>query len=290
MGAGPTGVEMAGQIAEIARETLPRDFRAIDPREARVVIVERDDRPLVTYDPRLSEAARRSLTALGVSVRSGSDVVDIDDRFVTILRPDGELEREEARTIVWAAGVQASGLGAVLARKTGASLDRSGRVIVEADLSLPGHPEIVVLGDMASLTDPRTGRRLPGVAPVAMQQGRFAAAGLVARLRGGDRGAFHYRDKGDLATIGRGRAVAQVGPVRMSGLPAWLAWAGVHLLYLEGVQNRLIVMTRWSISFLTRGRGARVIWSDGATLTVANGLTGVGGVMEDPPNLPIRTG
>ena len=206
--------------------------------------------------------------------------------------------------MVWAAGVQASGLGAVLARETGASVDRSGRIRVEADLTLPDHPDISVLGDMASLTDPRTGRPLPGVAPVAMQQGRFAAAAVIARLRGGAPGSFRYRAKGDLATIGRGRAVARLGPVRMSGLPAWLAWAGVHLAYLVGFQNRLIVMTRWSVSFLTRGRGARVIWSDEATTrtweersdgrssprAVANGLTGVGGVMEDPPNLPIRTG
>ncbi len=206
------------------------------------------------YHPHLSEAARRSLHGLGVSVRTGSQVVDIDDRFVTVMGPDGGLERIEARTIVWAAGVQASGLGALLARATGAALDRSGRVGVEADLTLPGHPEVFVLGDMASLADPRTGRPLPGVAPVAMQQGRFAAATIVARLRGGRRpGAFRYRDKGDLATIGRGRAVAQIGPVRMAGLPAWLAWAGIHLVYLVGVQNRLIVLTRWSISVLTGG-------------------------------------
>ena len=266
VGGGPTGVEMAGQIAEIARETLPRDFRAIDPREARVVVVEMGDRPLRMYHPHLSEAARRSLNGLGVSVRTGSQVVDIDDQFVTVMGPDGGRERVETRTIVWAAGVQASGLGALLARATGAPLDRSGRVGVEADLTLPGHPEVFVLGDMVSLADPRTGRPLPGVAPVAMQQGRFAAATIVARLRGGERpGAFRYRDKGDLATIGRGRAVAQIGPVRMAGLPAWLAWVGIHLVYLVGVQNRLIVLTRWSIGVLTGGRGARVIWSRGAT-------------------------
>jgi NADH:ubiquinone reductase (H+-translocating) len=264
VGAGPTGVELAGQIAEIARETLRRDFRAIDPAGARVLLVEAAERPLTSFHPALSESARRSLTRLGVTVCTGRQVVALDERSVTLSREDAGPERIGARTTVWAAGVTASPLAAMLAEASGAPLDRAGRIGVEPDLTLPGRPEVFALGDMVALADGR-GRTLPGVAPVAMQQGRFAAAVIGERLRGREPArAFRYRDKGSLATIGRARAVAEFGPVRVVGPPAWLAWLGVHIAYLVGFQNRLLVLTRWSFSFLTRGRGSRLIGREAA--------------------------
>ena len=259
VGAGPTGVELAGQIAEIARETLRRDFRAICPADARVLLVEAAGRPLTSFDPRLSESARRSLTRLGVTVCTGRQVVDLDERSVTLSRDEGDPERIGARTTVWAAGVTGSPLAAMLAEPSGAPLDRAGRIGVEPDLTLPGHPEVFALGDMATVADGRGGT-LPGVAPVAMQQGRFAASVVRDRLSGrAPAAAFGYRDKGSLATIGRARAVAQFGPVRVAGPLAWLAWLGVHIAYLAGFQNRVLVVTRWTFSFVTRGRGSRLI-------------------------------
>ncbi len=259
VGAGPTGVELAGQIAEIARETLRRDFRSIDPAGARVMLVEAAGRPLTSFHPALSEAARRSLERLGVTVCTGRQVVELDDRSVTLGREDGGPERIAARTTVWAAGVTASPLAAMLAEASGAPLDRAGRIGVEPDLTLAGRPEVFALGDMVALAGPRGGP-LPGVAPVAMQQGRFAASVVRDRLAGrAPAAAFRYRDKGSLATIGRARGVAEFGPVRLAGPLAWLAWLGVHVAYLVGFQNRVLVLTRWSFSFLTRGRGSRLI-------------------------------
>jgi NADH dehydrogenase len=260
VGAGPTGVEMAGQIAELARDTLRRDFRSIDPREGRVLLVEMADRVLTSFPPSLSRRAARSLERLGVTPLLGRTVVGIDEERVTIEAPGHGLEHIAARTVIWAAGVTASGLAARLAERAGAELDRAGRVTVEPDLTLPGHPEVFALGDMVRVRgEDGVPQLLPGVAPVAMQQGRYAARVVRARLRGRDSPHFRYRDKGNLATIGRARAVADLHAIRLSGFPAWATWLVVHLWYLIGFQNRLLVFIRWSFSFFTRGRGGRLI-------------------------------
>jgi NADH:ubiquinone reductase (H+-translocating) len=265
VGAGPTGVEMAGQIAELARDTLRRDFRAIDPREATVLLVETADRVLTTFPPSLSRRARRSLESLGVTPLVARTVVDIDEDAVSVQTGDGDSERIAARTVIWAAGVEASELAGELGRSSGAEVDRAGRVVVGSDLTLPGHPEVLALGDMVRVRgEDGTPQELPGVAPVAMQQGRYAARLVRARLEGRDIGPFRYRDKGNLATIGRARAVADLHAIRLSGLPAWIAWLTVHLWYLVGFQNRLLVFIRWSFSFMTHGRGARLIAGAGA--------------------------
>jgi NADH dehydrogenase len=255
VGAGPTGVEMAGQIGELARDTLRRDFRNIDPREARILLVEAVDRVLPTFPTKLSGKAARSLEKLGVTVLVGRTVVAMDGESVTI-----DDERIETRTIIWAAGVEASSLATRLGELTGAERDRAGRVTVEPDLTLPGRPEVFALGDMVRVRG-ADGQAvvLPGVAPVAMQQGRYAAKVVRARLDGRDTRAFRYRDKGNLATIGRAAAVADVKGLRLSGLVAWVTWLFVHLWYLIGFQNRLLVIIRWTFSFITRGRGARLI-------------------------------
>ena len=256
VGAGPTGVEMAGQIAELARDTLRRDFRAVDPRTARILLVEAADRVLTTFPPSLSRRAERALTKLGVTVETGTMVTAVDEGGVTL---DGT-ERIASRTVVWAAGVMASSLATRLGELTGAERDRAGRVTVEPDLTLPGHPEVFAIGDMVRVRD-AGGESvvLPGVAPVAMQQGRYAARAVRDRLKGRDTGPFRYRDKGNLATIGRAAAVADIKRVHLSGLIAWATWLLVHLFYLVGFQNRLLVLIRWSISFVTHGRGARLI-------------------------------
>jgi NADH dehydrogenase len=258
VGAGPTGVELAGQVAEIARGTLRRDFRAIDPAGAHVLLVEAAPRALGGFHPGLSASAERALRAAGVTVRAKTEVLDLGERSVT-LRAGDAVETVPARTVLWAAGVAASPLAASLAKAAGAETDRAGRLRVGADLTLPGRPEVLALGDMVA----PDGMALPGVAPVAMQQGRFAARAVRARLRGrpGPR-AFRYRDKGRLATIGRGRAIAELGPVRISGPLAWLAWLGIHLTYLTGVQNRTLVLTRWTVGLLTGRRGARLIGAE----------------------------
>jgi NADH:ubiquinone reductase (H+-translocating) len=260
VGGGPTGVELAGQIAEIARDTLRLDFRSIDPRAARVLLVEGCDRLLGAFPEPLSARAARALERLGVDPLLDRTVVGVRPDSVSLQRADGRRELIPARTVVWAAGVRASGLAEQLGRAAGAHVDCTGRVCVDPDLTLAGHPEVFALGDMVSVHD-ADGRplELPGVAPVAMQQGRHAAKTIRARLKGRDRGAFHYVDKGNVATIGRLRAVADIRGVRLSGMLAWLIWLSVHLLYLVGLQNRLLVMVRWSAGFVTRGRGARLI-------------------------------
>jgi NADH:ubiquinone reductase (H+-translocating) len=259
VGAGPTGVEMAGQIAELARDTLHRDFRVANPRDGRVLLIEAADRVLTSFPPLLSRKAARSLERLGVTPLLGRKVVGIDQEAVTVEAPEGT-ERIPARTVIWAAGVTASELAAQLGELTGAGLDRAGRTAVEPDLTLPGHPDVFALGDMVRVRGP-DGKAvvLPGVAPVAMQQGRYAARLVRARLRGRTIGPFRYRDKGNLATIGRARAVADPRAIRISGFPAWIAWLVVHLWYLIGFQNRLLVLIRWSFSFFSHGRGARLI-------------------------------
>lgn len=270
VGGGPTGVEMAGQIGELARDTLRRDFRAIDPRAGRVLLIEAADRLLTSFPPSLSERAARSLRKLGVTPMFGSTVVGIDRDGVEIEETGGARERIPARTVVWAAGVSASGLAARLSELTGAELDRAGRITVEPDLTLPGHPEVFALGDMVRVRDSGgVAVTLPGVAPVAMQQGRYAARVVRARLRGRQSGAFRYRDKGNLATIGRAAAVADIRGLRLSGLLAWLTWLFVHLWYLVGFQNRVLVFTQWFFSFATRGRGARLITEPAASAAKA---------------------
>jgi NADH dehydrogenase len=260
VGAGPTGVEMAGQIAELAHDSLRRNFRSIDPSTARILLVEAADRVLTSFPASLSAKAERSLRRLGVTVLTGRTVVAVDRDGVEIADVDGQTERLASRTVVWAAGVTASSLASRLAELTGAEADHAGRVTVEPDLTLPGHPEVFAIGDMVRVRtaagEPVT---LPGVAPVAMQQGRYAAAAVRARLRGATTASFTYRDKGNLATIGRAAAVADIKGLRLSGFPAWACWLVVHLWYLVGFQNRLLVVIRWSFSFLTHGRGARLI-------------------------------
>ena len=260
VGAGPTGVEMAGQIAELARDTLRRDFRTIDPRRARILLVEAADRVLGSFPPSLSAKAERSLGRLGVTVLTGWTVIGIDAAGVSLARPDGGRERIASRAVVWAAGVTASGLAGRLAELAGAELDDAGRITVESDLTVPGHPEVFAIGDMIRVRDPQ-GQPvlLPGTAPVAMQQGRHSANVIRARLRGRPHHAFRYRDRGNVATIGRAAAVADIKHVRLSGSPAWAAWLVVHLWYLIGFQNRLLVLIRWSFSFVTHARGARLI-------------------------------
>jgi NADH dehydrogenase len=253
---------MAGQIAELGRDTLKRDFRSADTRAARVLLVEASDRLLGAFPESLSASAERALVKLGVTPVVGKTVVDVTADDVAIRDAEGVVERVPARTAVWAAGVTASPLAAMLAEAAGVETDRAGRVPVGPDLTLDGHPEVIALGDMVSVHD-RDGNAvpLPGVAPVAIQQGHYAAKLIAARLRGATRGTFRYRDKGNMATIGRSKAVADIKGLHVSGFPAWALWLGVHLAYLIGFQNRALVLTRWSISFFTHGRGARRIES-----------------------------
>ena len=249
VGGGPTGVELAGAIAEISRHVIVSDFRSIDPREARIVLVEAGPRLLPAMLPASSETAAATLARLGVEVRVGTPVTDVDARGVSV---GGE--RLGARTVVWAAGVAAS----PLARSLGVPLDRAGRVPVESDLSIPGHPEVFVIGDLSVYTH-QSGRPLPGLSPVAMQQGRAAARSIRATLAGRPRHRFHYVDKGTMAVIGRSEAVAEIAGLRFSGLVAWLLWCFVHIFYLIGFRNRAIVMMEWAWAYLTYQRGARLI-------------------------------
>jgi NADH dehydrogenase len=258
VGAGPTGVEMAGQIAEIARDSSP-EFRRAETTSARVLLVEAAERVLTGFPPSLSASAAKALAKLGVTPLLGHSVTGVEQDAVTTTGAGGERERFGARTIVWAAGVTSSPLARELAEAAGAELDRAGRLIVEEDLSLPGHPEVQALGDMVAIRRAGGIETLPGLAPVAMQQGRHAAANVRARLRGSSPKPFHYTDKGNLATIGRAKAVADIKGLHLSGGIAWVTWLAVHLWYLIGFQNRLLVFTRWAFSFVTHGRGARLI-------------------------------
>ena len=260
VGGGPTGVEMAGQIAEVARDALRGDFREIDTTTARVLLVEAGGRILATFPPSLSRKATHALEELGVTPLPGHTVVDVADGSVAIQTPAGEVEQVSARTAIWAAGVNASPLAAELARAAGVEIDRAGRVTVGPDLTLAGHPDVLALGDMVRVQAPDgTVVPLPGVAPVAMQQGRYAARAIRGRLEGETSGAFRYVDKGNLATIGRSKAVADLKGLHVAGFVAWALWLLVHIVYLVGFQNRLLVVLRWTISFVTRGRGARLI-------------------------------
>jgi NADH dehydrogenase len=250
VGAGPTGVEMAGQIAELARDVLPREYRDVDTRRARVLLVEAADRVLGAFTPRLSRSAEKQLRSLGVTPMLNTTVIGIDAEAVDV-EADGAHDRIPSRTKVWAAGVAASPVAALLAQAAGGETDRAGRVVVEPDLTVGGRREVFAFGDMAVVR----GRELHGVAPVAMQQGRHVARSI----RDDRRTPFHYNDKGELATIGRARAVGVVKGIPLTGFVAWAAWLGVHIAYLVGFQNRVLVLTRWAFAYFTRGRGARVI-------------------------------
>lgn len=257
VGAGPTGVELAGALAEIARVTMRKDFRAIDPRQARIVLVEGLERVLPSYPPSLSAAAARSLQALGVEVRTNTRVTDIAPGHVELVR-EGVLERLATHTVLWAAGVKASPLAQALATAAGVPLDRHDRVLTAPDCSVPGHPEIFVIGDMAAFTHPG-GNPLPGVAQVAMQQGAYVAKLIRARLAGRTLPPFAYRDLGRLATIGRHAAVADIFGLRFAGYVAWLTWLFVHLMNLVEFQNRLLVFTQWAWNYFSYNRSARLI-------------------------------
>jgi NADH dehydrogenase len=248
IGGGPTGVELAGALAELCRHVLARDFRRVGPQDARVVLIEGGPRLLAMLPESLSRRADRDLRRLGVEVRTGAAVTDIDANGLAI----GD-ERLPAGTAIWAAGVTPTPLG----RRLGVPLDRTGRVVVGADGALPGHPEVFALGDMAALV--QDGRPLPGVAPAALQQGRSAARNIRADLVGRMRRPFRYVDKGTMASVGRSSAVAAIGPLRLGGRLAWLLWSGVHVAFLAGFRSRLMVLANWGWSYLTYERGARLI-------------------------------
>lgn len=258
VGGGPTGVELAGAVAEVAHHTLRGNFRSIDPSQAAILLVEGLDRILSSYPAKLSARAVKSLHKLGVSVRTGTVVTDVQaDRVV--LRSGDRSEEIRTSTVLWAAGVDPSPLAKQLAEATGAALDRAGRIHVQPDLTLPSHPELFALGDMVNCSPPG-GPPLPGVAPVAMQQGRYVADLIQRRLRGAPPPpSFHYHDRGSLATIGRAAAVADLGWITLSGLTAWLVWLFVHILYLIAFQNRILVMFQWAWNYFTRNRSARLI-------------------------------
>lgn len=268
IGGGPTGVEMAGTLAEIARHTLAGEFRRIVPSTAEVLLVEGSGRVLQAMPERLSERARQQLEKLGVKVRLNAMVTRIDDHGLEVREggPDGHITRLDSRCVIWAAGVAASPLGRLLGDATGAECDRAGRIHVQADLSLPGRPEISVVGDLAaalSHAPGQTPRPVPGVSPAAKQMGRAAARNILARQTGSPTQPFHYKDWGSLATIGRNAAVADVptpfGSLRFSGYPAWLFWLFVHVYFLIGFRNRLIVLMDWASAYWTFRRNARVV-------------------------------
>ena len=257
VGGGPTGAELAGALGEIANDTLRRDFRHIDPSEAQIILVEGTDRVLPAYPSPLSATARRMLERLGVTVRTNTLVTDIRQDAV-VVREEDRLETIPARTVLWAAGVLGSPLGRMLCDAAGAKFDRAGRVIVEPDLTVGDHPEVFVIGDLASFSH-QTGAPLPGVAQPAIQAGRYVASVIESRLRGDKTKPFHYDDKGNLATLGRGAAVADLDGLHVSGLPAWLIWIFVHLFNIVEFQNRLLVFIQWAWFYFTYDRSARLI-------------------------------
>jgi len=253
VGAGPTGVEMAGQIAELAHRTLRKDFRNIDPTTARIILLDAAPLVLPSFGERLGGRARRQLGDIGVEVQLGAMVTNVDENGLEVKDTDGQVRRINAATKIWAAGVQASPLGKQLADQSGAAIDRAGRVSVLPDLTLPGHPEVHVVGDMMSLD------KLPGVAQVAIQGGRYSAEAITRRLAGkAPAKPFHYFDKGSMATISRFSAVAEIGTFKFSGFIAWVLWLVVHLFYIVGFKSRLTTVLHWAVSFVGRGRSQRV--------------------------------
>ena len=257
VGGGATGVELAGALAELAHYTLRRQFRSIDPAEAKIVLLEGRERVLPPFAPELSDKTRQSLERLGVTVRTGVNVTNIEPHRVSLAIGDKN-ETIDAGTVLWTAGVRAVRLAERLAAAAQAPADRSGRIQVEPDLTVPGHPEIFVIGDMAHFAH-QTREPLPGVAPVAMQQGRYAAAAIRARLAGQKPPAFHYHDKGSMAVIGRAAGVADLGRIKLSGYLGWLGWLTIHLAYLAQFENRMLVLTQWAWNYWTRNRAARLI-------------------------------
>jgi NADH dehydrogenase len=258
VGGGPTGVELAGALAELSRFSLPPEFRHIDCKQAQILLVEMGPRILATYPPALSQKAAESLQNLGVSIRTNTAVTDIQEGSLT-LSHDGQSQQIHCGTVLWAAGVRASPLGDVLAQATGCTLDRGGRVLVNPDLSLPNYPDIFVLGDLANYAHTPNGIALPGVASVAIQQGEYLAKLMIARIQGRKNLPFKYVDKGSLAVIGMKEAVANLHQLKLSGFMAWLIWAFVHIMYLVEFDNKLLVMFQWGWTLLTRRQGARLI-------------------------------
>jgi NADH:ubiquinone reductase (H+-translocating) len=283
VGGGPTGVELAGALAEIARDTLEGQFDSINPADAKIIVVEGSPRLLMAYPPSLSAKAQQSLEQLGVTVHSTAKVTEVDSQGVTY--HDGEGERRiAARTVLWGAGVHASPLGERLAGAAGFTVDHGGRVPVGPDLTLPGHPEVFVLGDLANFSR-QDGEPLPGVAQVAMQEARYAAGVVRDRLRGRTTGPFRYRDMGTMATIGRNRAVAVVGRLKLSGYFAWLIWLFVHLMYIVEFENRMLIFLQWAWCYLTWNRPARLITGESPFPIVSKGE--YNGSSGDPGNSTI---
>lgn len=257
VGAGPTGVELAGALGEIANDVLKHDFRSIRSADARIMLLEGSPLVLPPFDPSLSAAAERSLIRLGVRSRTGVRVTAIDEHGVSIHSERGD-ERIDSRTVLWAAGVQGSAFGGKLAERMGLELDRGKRIMVNPDCTIPGHPEVFVIGDLANFRD-RDGNTLPGVAPTAMQEGSYVADLIRNRLAGKPAQRFRYSNRGNLAVIGRAAAVAEIAGLKFSGLIAWLLWLFIHLMYLVNFQNRVLVFIRWGFSYATFNRGARLI-------------------------------
>ncbi|MEX0270361.1 NAD(P)/FAD-dependent oxidoreductase [Leptolyngbyaceae cyanobacterium UHCC 1019] len=272
VGGGPTGVELAGAIADLAFKTLKKDFRSINTAAAKILLLEGMDRLLPPYPSDLSEKAAVSLTKLGVTVRTQTLVTNIEDNIATVKQGD-LIEQIPARTILWAAGIKASGMGKILADCTGVVLDRVGRVRVEPDLSIAGHPNIFVIGDLANF--PHQGEKpLPGIAPVAVQEGKYLAKFITEQLRGNTLPPFQYEEVGNLAVIGQNAAVADLGFVKLSGFLAWFVWSFAHIYYLIEFDNKLVVMVQWGWSYFTRNRGARLITGEstlGRIETASNG-------------------
>jgi NADH:ubiquinone reductase (H+-translocating) len=267
VGGGATGVEMAGAISELSRHTLRHDFRTLDPASARIILVEGSNRILQAFHEKLAQRGEKALRRMGVEVWTSSKVKDIQDDHVDVER-GGELHRIDTATVIWGAGVRASPLGKLLADPTGATIDRGGRVVVQPDMTLPGHPNIFVIGDMAAATS--NGHPVPGVAQGALQAGKFAAKAILRRLDGkSDIGTFSFWDKGSMATIGRNAAVAEIGWLRLSGFVAWLAWLFVHIVYLVSFSNRVMVLFQWFGNYMTRNRSARLITGEEAARRIS---------------------
>jgi NADH dehydrogenase len=283
VGAGPTGVELSGAIAEIARQTLKNDFRSIHPEEAQIILMDGAPRVLMPFPEGLAEKAHRTLTNLGVQIRCGAMVKHISEEGLTIQSEKGA-DSIAAKTVVWAGGITASPLGKIMASRTKAETDKGGRVKVKPDLTIPNYPDIYVVGDLASATD-KSGKPLPGMAQVAMQGGAYAAKAIVRKVIGQkEPPPFHYFDKGSLAVIGRGAAVADVFGAHLSGFIAWLVWAFIHIVYLVNFQSRVLVFIQWAIQDLTFSRGARLI--TGAAPTDFNFSKELSEIKSAPINAP----